>query len=104
ATNQGTAINQRNPHFSATVRGLQPATEYSYRVGQPGAWSPWRSFTTADPDATDFSYVYYGDAQVKLDSTWPAVVDLARRTAPHAVGSVHAGDLIDHANNDTQWE
>lgn len=91
-------------HFSGTLTGLKPATEYEYRVSSGGAWSPWRTFETADPTEKEFSYLYYGDAQIGLDSTWPKVVDAALRTAPDAVGSVHAGDLIDTASNDTQWE
>lgn len=100
---QGTAVNQANPHFSATVGGLQPATEYTYRVGNPDAWSEWKSFTTADPDAEEFEYVYYGDAQIGLDSTWPNVVKLAQEKAPDSIGSVHAGDLINTSSKDTEW-
>ena len=90
-------------HFSATVGGLQQGTEYRYRVGNPDAWSEWQTFTTADPSVTDFSYIYYGDAQIGLDTTWPKVVDQSLATAPDAIGSVHAGDLIDTASNETQW-
>ncbi|MCD9153345.1 fibronectin type III domain-containing protein [Aeromicrobium duanguangcaii] len=104
ATSQGTAVNQANPHFSATVRGLKPDTEYTYRVGNPDAWSQWKTFTTADPDAEETEYVYYGDAQIGLDSTWPNVVKLAREKAPNSIGSVHASDLIDTSSNDTQWK
>lgn len=103
ARSQGTAVNQANPHFSATVGGLEPATEYTYRVGNPDAWSEWKTFSTADPDAKDFEYVYYGDAQIGLDTTWPAVVRMAQEKAPDSIGSVHAGDLIDTSSNDTQW-
>jgi len=90
-------------HFSTTVTGLTPATAYAYRVGFEGAWSDWYEFTTADPDETDFQFVYYGDAQIGLDSTWPSVVRQAEATAPESIGSVHAGDLIDTASNETQW-
>jgi hypothetical protein len=90
-------------HFSTTVTGLTPATAYSYRVGFEGAWSDWREFTTADPAASEFQFVYYGDAQIGLDSTWPSVVAQAEATAPDSIGSVHAGDLIDTASNETQW-
>ncbi|WP_114422269.1 fibronectin type III domain-containing protein [Nocardioides houyundeii] len=103
ATSQGTAINQANPHFSATVKGLTPATAYSYRVGSADGWSEWQTFSTADPTQTEFDYVYYGDAQIGLDTTWPKVVKMAEQTAPDSIGSVHAGDLIDTSSNDTQW-
>ncbi|NYE35180.1 hypothetical protein F4692_000284 [Nocardioides cavernae] len=100
---QGAVNNNPLEHFSATVSGLEPGTEYRYRVGNPAAWSEWFTFTTADPSVTDFSYIYYGDAQIGLDSTWPEVVDQSLATAPDAIGSVHAGDLIDTASNETQW-
>ncbi|WP_127792617.1 fibronectin type III domain-containing protein [Agromyces sp. LHK192] len=90
-------------HFSATVDGLTAATAYEYRVGLEGAWGAWTEFTTEDPTDTDFQFVYYGDAQIGLDSTWPKVVAMAEASAPDSIGSVHAGDLIDTASNETQW-
>ena len=69
-------------HFSTTVTGLEPATSYEYRVGLEGSWSRWREFSTADPNDTDFEFIYYGDAQIGLDSTWPSVVGQAEATAP----------------------
>ncbi|MEV8146312.1 fibronectin type III domain-containing protein [Specibacter sp. NPDC078709] len=91
------------PHYSATVSGLVPASKYSYRVGLEGSWSEWNTFTTADPNAKDFQFIYYGDAQIGLDTTWPEVVRQAEAKAPNSIGSVHAGDLIDTGSNETQW-
>ncbi|MGN5732774.1 fibronectin type III domain-containing protein [Arthrobacter psychrochitiniphilus] len=91
------------PHYSATISGLVPASKYTYRVGLEGSWSEWNTFTTADPNAKDFQFIYYGDAQIGLDSTWPEVVRQAEAKAPNSIGSVHAGDLIDSGNNETQW-
>ncbi|WP_449281374.1 fibronectin type III domain-containing protein [Leucobacter sp.] len=99
----GRVNGNQTPHFSATVDGLTPGTAYRYRVGLPGSWSEWVEFTTADPSATDFQFVYYGDAQIGLDTTWPEVVRQAEERATRSVGSVHAGDLIDTGSNDTQW-
>ena len=91
------------PHFSAEITGLEPATGYTYRVVNGPSHSEWHSFTTADPDAQNFQYIYFGDAQIGLDTTWPKVVEQAMAAAPNIVGSVHAGDLIDTASNETQW-
>ena len=93
-----------NPHFSATVAELEPATDYRYRVGLPGAWSEWFDFKTADPNDTDFQFVYYGDAQIGLDTTWPSVVQQAEAKATDSIGSVHAGDLINTGSNDLEWQ
>ena len=90
-------------HFSATVAELSPGTAYRYRVGVPEAMSDWYSFTTETPGATDFQFVYYGDAQIGLDTTWPEVVRQAEAQAPRSIGSVHAGDLINTGSNDTEW-
>lgn len=103
AKSVGTVNGNPKQHFSATATELSPATAYRYRVGLPGSWSEWFTFTTETPGATDFQFVYYGDAQIGLDTTWPAVVKQAEERAPRSIGSVHAGDLIDTGSNDTQW-
>ena len=103
AYDAGTVNSSPLRHYSTTVTGLEPATTYEYRVGLEGSWSGWRSFSTADPADTDFQFIYYGDAQIGLDSTWPSVVRRAEATAPEAIGSVHAGDLIDRPLDETEW-
>ncbi|MDA3146369.1 metallophosphoesterase family protein [Leucobacter sp. UCMA 4100] len=104
ATDEGMVNANVKHHFSAIVTGLEPATAYRYRVGTDGGWSDWREFSTADPNASEFQFIYYGDAQIGLDTTWPSVVKQAEERATASIGSVHAGDLIDKANNETQWE
>ncbi|WP_411731018.1 fibronectin type III domain-containing protein [Paeniglutamicibacter sp.] len=99
----GKVNNNPKPHYSATVADLVPASEYTYRVGLEGSFSEWHTFTTADPNSMDFQFLYYGDAQIGLDSTWPEVVRQAEAKAPHSIGSVHAGDLINTGNNETEW-
>lgn len=96
--------NNPRPHFTAELTGLNPATTYEYRVANGESLSDWYTFSTADPNQKDFQYLYFGDAQIGLDTTWPKVVKQAFDRAPRAVGSVHAGDLIDTASNETQWE
>lgn len=100
----GTVLGNLQQHFSVTVDGLSAATEYRYRVGYPDSLSEWFAFTTEDPTATDFQFIYYGDAQIGLDTTWPKVVAQAEERATRSIGSVHAGDLIDTSSNDTQWQ
>lgn len=100
----GTVNGNPLQHFSATVTGLEAATSYEYRVGLDGSWSRWWQFTTADPTEDDFEFIYYGDAQVGLDSTWPSVVRQAEATAPDAIGSVHAGDLLNRGRDEADWD
>ena len=103
AYDAGVVNGNPNKHFSTTVTGLTAATEYRYRVGLPGSWSDWFAFRTADPAATDFQFIYYGDAQIGLDTTWPSVVKQAEANAPRSIGSVHAGDLINTSSNENEW-
>lgn len=103
AYDAGTVNNNPLRHFSATASGLEPATTYEYRVGFEGSWSRWREFSTADPTENNFQFIYFGDAQIGLDTTWPSVVKQAEEAAPDAAGSVHAGDLINSANDETEW-
>lgn len=65
------------PHFSAELKNLLPGTDYTYRVSNGSNSSEWNTFTTADSAITDFQYIYYGDAQIGLDTTWPKVVSQA---------------------------
>ena len=104
ATAVGTVNGNPHQHFSVTIEDLSPATGYRYRVGRAGRWSDWHGFTTASPSATDFSFLYYGDAQQGLDTTWPRVVRAAEARVPQAAGSVHAGDLVNNADREVQWE
>ncbi|GAA3850745.1 hypothetical protein GCM10022243_15730 [Saccharothrix violaceirubra] len=89
-------------HYSATATGLTADTAYEYRVGTGTEWSRWRQFRSAAKSAKPFEFLYYGDAQIGLESTWPAVVAAANAKAPNSAGSVHAGDLID-SSTQIQW-
>jgi Purple acid Phosphatase, N-terminal domain/Calcineurin-like phosphoesterase len=88
-----------------TVRfaGLEPKTKYLYRVGDGTNWSEWLEFETASATREPFSFVYYGDAQNDLQEHWSRVVRQAFSDAPEAKMLVHAGDLVNTANNDGEW-
>lgn len=95
----------RSRHHFATVGGLAPGTAYRYRVGDEGHWSPWRTFRTAAADEArrPWEFLYFGDAQNDVYEKWSPVVDLAFRTVPDARLALHAGDLINNADQDLQW-
>src|SRR5690349_7111260 len=79
-----------------TVRftGLEPKTQYLYRLGDGTNWSEWYEFETAAATAEPFSFVYYGDAQNDIQEHWSRLVRKSYMDAPEAKLFVHAGDLV----------
>jgi 3',5'-cyclic AMP phosphodiesterase CpdA len=90
-------------YHSATFKDLKPGTTYAYRLGDGPNWSEWFQFRTAAAKAEPFSFVYFGDAQNNLRSMWSRVVREAYREAPKAAFLLHAGDLVDQAESDSEW-
>lgn len=84
--------------------GLRPDTTYSYRVGDGTNWSEWFDFKTASDKPKPFRFVYFGDAQNDVKSMWSRVIRKASKDAPYADFFLHAGDLINRANADNEWE
>ncbi|RMF42995.1 MAG: metallophosphoesterase family protein [Planctomycetota bacterium] len=97
-----TDINTAHFH-SVRFEGLQPATTYTYRVGDGVNWSEWLQFRTAAAEPEPFSFVYFGDAQNSVRSLWSRVIREAFRDAPRAAFLLHAGDLINRAESDAEW-
>lgn len=89
--------------YSAVMEGLQPSTTYAYRVGDSLKWSEWNQFTTASEDEQPFSFIYFGDAQNEVKSLWSRAIRGAFQQMPKAQFMLHAGDLINRANNDNEW-
>ena len=83
--------------------GLTPKTKYVYRVGDGENWSEWFQFQTASTQPEPFSFIYFGDAQNDVRSMWSRVIREAARDAPKAAFMLHAGDLINRADNDADW-
>jgi 3',5'-cyclic AMP phosphodiesterase CpdA len=88
---------------SVTFEELKPATKYAYRVGDGANWSEWFHFTTASTQPEPFSFIYFGDAQNDVRSLWSRVIREAYGDAPRARFLLHAGDLINSAENDSEW-
>jgi 3',5'-cyclic AMP phosphodiesterase CpdA len=86
-----------------TFTGLKPATLYAYRVGDGERWSEWFQFRTASAGAEPFSFIYFGDAQNDVRSMWSRVIRSAYRDASRAAFMLHAGDLINTAEVDSEW-
>ena len=91
-------------HFhSVTFKGLKPNTLYAYRVGSGDIWSSWYQFRTASAEPNEFTFIYLGDAQNNLLSLWARTIRAAVLDAPHADFILHAGDLVDYPNKDSDW-
>ena len=92
-------------HFhSVTFKGLKPNTLYAYRVGSDKIWSSWYQFRTASAEPDEFTFIYLGDAQNNLLSLWARTIRTAVLDAPHADFIIHAGDLVNAANRDSDWQ
>jgi hypothetical protein len=91
-------------YHSVTLNDLTPNTLYCYRVGNgDDHWSEWIQFRTVPDKETPFSFLYFGDAQNALLPYWSRVVRKAYATAPDAWFSLHAGDLVNIPDRDTEW-
>jgi len=91
-------------HYHTVVfEGLEPASDYLYRVGDGTNWSAWIRFTTASAEPEPFSFIYFGDAQNDVKAHWSRVIREAFSEAPRAKFMLHAGDLVNVANADAEW-
>lgn len=92
-------------HFhSVTFKDLKPNTLYAYRVGSGDIWSSWYQFKTAQNKQAPFTFIYFGDAQNNLLALWARAIRSAILDAPNANFLLHAGDLINRANADGEWQ
>ena len=95
-------INQAHYH-SVTFKNLKSDTLYAYRVGDGVNWTEYYHFKTASSEEKPFSFIYFGDAQNEVKTHWSRVFREAFRDAPRAAFTLHAGDLVDGHNLDSQW-
>ena len=96
--------NRLAAHFhSVTFKGLKPNTLYAYRVGSGDIWSSWYQFRTASAEPDEFTFIYLGDAQNNLLALWARTIRTAVLDAPYADFIIHAGDLVNNANRDSDW-
>ena len=90
-------------HHAVHFTNLVPDSLYIYRVGDGQVWSEWMQFRTAKAESAPFSFIYLGDAQNDLKSRWSRVIRQAYADMPKADFILHAGDLVNDANNDQEW-
>jgi 3',5'-cyclic AMP phosphodiesterase CpdA len=90
-------------YHSVNFTNLSPNTLYAYRVGSPDNWSEWYQFKSSSREPEPFSFIYFGDAQNNILSLWSRTIRSAFSDAPKASFMIHAGDLVNRANSDTEW-
>lgn len=93
----------RAHYHELTFTNLQPATLYMYRVGDTAHRSEWVQFRTAEKHFKPFAFLYFGDAQNDHKTWWSRTIRAAGQRQPDAAFMLHAGDLINTSNVDTEW-
>ena len=89
------------PH-EATMTGLEPDTEYAYRVGSDRrGYSEQRTFTTGT-DGDSWSFLAMADAQIGVDTkiaeqsaAWNKAVNTATGEHPDSAFIMHLGDQVE---------
>ncbi len=88
---------------SVKFTGLQPSTQYVYRVGDGANWSDWNQFRTAAAGPAPLEFIYVGDAQNDIFSLWSRLIRQGYTEAPKASFILHAGDLANRGVVDSEW-
>ncbi|MEZ5106561.1 MAG: metallophosphoesterase family protein [Draconibacterium sp.] len=88
---------------SVVLSNLIEGEKYMYRVGTDTYWSEWLEFRTPNTNP-EFSFIYFGDPQSDLKSQWSRVVRKAYQYSPDCSFMLYAGDVINNAGNDVQWD
>lgn len=110
----GTALPNTRDYTShkALAQNLTPGTQYSYRVGKAGAWSPIGSFKTAS-ESNEFSFNYTTDTQANELSMFDIsqqTVTRAMEMFPNSQFNLNTGDFIETSSSSTttssssEWE
>jgi hypothetical protein len=108
ATDDATLAVREDPTFhaayhSAVLKGLLPDTVYAYRVGDGAHWSEWFQFRTAAKALKPFRFIYLGDMQNQILSEASRTLRMAFRQAGDAAFTIHAGDLVNRHDSDSEW-
>lgn len=98
----------RYESHKALAEGLQPGTEYSWRVGYEGHWSEIGHFRTADQQEEEFSFVYMTDSHIQNKeyvSATRTCAEAVARMEKEARFCVFPGDFVDTGTeNNSEWE
>ena len=90
-------------YHSVQFTGLQPDSQYLYRVGDGANWSDWNQFRTAAAGPAPLEFLYVGDAQNDIYSMWSRLIRQGFASAPKTRFILHAGDLANRGVVDSEW-
>lgn len=90
-------------YHSVLFKGLEPGTQYMYRVGDGHFQSEWFHVKTAESGNEPFSFIYMGDVQQGMRTFWPRVLREAYKKVPDAKLVMYAGDIVNRGRNDHEW-
>lgn len=91
---------------TVTLRNLQPAQTYNYRVGDPthNAWSPIHRFSTMDPHQTEVRIATFGDMGTVMPMGFEVTKQMIKDDADiNFQLIVHAGDIA-YGGVSHEWE
>lgn len=95
-------FNNGQYRYSVTITGLNPDTQYVYRVGRDGAWSEPLSFSTGPIDPESFTFLYLGDVQSEYPQ-WGSLLEKIYMENPEIKFSLLGGDLTNNGDDENEW-
>ncbi len=93
----------RQYRYVAKLTGLEPSTQYRYRIVTAGGATPWRTFSTAGTADHPFTFLQFGDTQVDNAGVPNTIIDAATRRHRDAGLLLHAGDVVNHPWVGREW-
>ena len=99
----------RMVRHTALLSGLEKGATYYYRVGNEkyGWWSETGKITTAD-GSKDVTFFHMTDPQSQnvrqYERAWVNVLKTAFEKYPSSAFIMNTGDLVDHGDNNHQWQ
>lgn len=112
-------ISMDEDYYKADLTDLKPNTEYEFKIGitesddEEYDWTKTYTFKTASGDEDEFTFIAVGDTQ---GMTWngtaasnkgfmyaKAAYEQALKEVPNLAFILHAGDVVENGDNQTQW-
>lgn len=97
-----------NIHY-ATLEGLKPGMQYTYRVGSENSWSADSKFTTESDEDKSFKFLVFGDSQSGLPKNpeygpWRTTIHNAYAANQDAAFFMMVGDLVEVGQDQAHWK